>query len=174
MALTSSPPRVCRHSTPAASSTLPTTALLLSATKNMKKKGVAVFLFACLQRGRDFVWRKNKWKKKIMLPVMTVLVRRQLGWGPDVALGQVGRMFGQFLIFQGCSAFQQILICRRPCASQFPIIVSSSSLAQMLTRKFLNSRLSLRFLTTRLLTAVAYCICIPQNQMPQKYLVVER
>ena len=74
-----------------------------------------------------------------MFPVMTVLVRRQLGWGPDVVLGQVGRMFGQFLIFQGCSAFQQILICRPPCTSQFLIPISSSSSAQMLTCKFLNS-----------------------------------
>ena len=38
---------------------------------------------------------------KNMLPVMTVLVKRQLGWGADVALGQVGRMFGQFLCFSG-------------------------------------------------------------------------
>ena len=51
----------------------------------------------------------------------------EAAWGPDVALGQVGRMFGQFLIFQGCSAFQQILICRPPCTSQFLIFISSSS-----------------------------------------------
>ena len=76
---------------------------------------------------------------KNVLPVMTVLVRRQLGWGPDVALGQVGRMFGQFLISQGCCAFQQILICRPPCTSQFVILISSSNSAQMLTCKFLNS-----------------------------------
>ena len=74
-----------------------------------------------------------------MLPVMTVLVRRQLGWGPDVALGQIWRVFGQFLIFQGCSALQQILICRPPCTSQFLILISSSSSAQMLTCKFLTS-----------------------------------
>ena len=73
-----------------------------------------------------------------MLPVMTVLVRRQLGWGPDVALGQIWRVFGQFLIFQGCSALQQILICRT-CTSQFQIFIFSSSSAQMLTCIFLNS-----------------------------------
>ena len=73
---------------------------------------------------------------------MTVLVKKQLGWGPDVALGQVGRMLGRFLIFQGCSAFQQILTCRPPCTAQFlitPSIISSSSSTQMLTCKFLNS-----------------------------------
>ena len=66
----------------------------------------------------------------------------EAAWGPDVALGQVGRMFGQFLIFQGCSAFQQILMCRTPCTSQFLNIISSSSSAQVLTCKFLNSSIS--------------------------------
>ena len=51
----------------------------------------------------------------------------QLGWGPELALGQDGRMFGQFQICQGCSAFQQILICRPPCNSQFLILIVSSS-----------------------------------------------
>ena len=92
-----------------------------------------------LAEGKGFCLAKKKWKVKNMLPVMTVLVRGQLGWGPDVAFGQVGSMCGQFLIFQGCSAFQQILICRPFCTSQFLILISSSSSAQMLTCKFLNS-----------------------------------
>ena len=69
---------------------------------------------------------------------MTVVVRGQFGWGPDVALAQVEIMFGQFLIFQGCSAFQQILICRPPCTFQFLVLISSSS-ALMLACNFLNS-----------------------------------
>ena len=73
-----------------------------------------------------------------MSPVMTVLVKKQLGWGPDVALGQVGRMFVQFLLFQACSAFRQILICRPPGTSQLLILISSSSSAQMLTFIFLD------------------------------------
>ena len=74
-----------------------------------------------------------------MPPVMTDLVKRQRRWGPDVALGQVGRMFGQLLILRGCSALQQILIYRPPCTSQFLIPISSSSSAQMLTCEFSNS-----------------------------------
>ena len=86
-----------------------------------------------LAEGKGFCLAKIKIKMKSMLPVMTVLVRRQLDWGPDVALGKVGRKFGQFLISQVCSAFQQILIYRPPCTSQFQILVLSSSSAQMLT-----------------------------------------
>ena len=47
------------------------------------------------------MFREKKMRNENMLPVMTVLVRRRLGSGPDVALGQVGRMFGQFSYFSG-------------------------------------------------------------------------
>ena len=105
-----------------------------------KNKKWCCNIFMCvLTEGKGVCWAKKKRRVKNMLRVMTVLVRRQLVWGPDVALGQVGRMFRQFLIFQGCSAFQQVLICRPPCTYQFLILISSSSSAQMLTCKFLNS-----------------------------------
>ena len=67
-----------------------------------------------LAEGKGFCLAEKIMKNENMLPVKTVLVRRQLGWESDVALGQVGRMFGQCLI-------------------------SSSSSAQMITCKFLNS-----------------------------------
>ena len=56
-----------------------------------------------------------------------------------MALRQVERMLQQFFLSQGCSAFQQILICRPRFTSQSLILISPSSSAQMLTYKFLNS-----------------------------------
>ena len=53
-----------------------------------------------LAQGKGLYLAK-KMKMKNTLPVMTVSVRGQLVWGPDVALGQVGKVFGQFLICQG-------------------------------------------------------------------------
>ena len=65
---------------------------------------------------------------------MTVLVRRQLGWGPDVALGQVWRMFGQFFIFQGCIPADSYL----PTPLHFPIC-SSYFLLEFSTNAYLQS-----------------------------------
>ena len=68
--------------------------------KKMKKWCCNIFcLRAC--RGKGILFREKKMRNENMLPVMTVLVRRRLGSGPDVALGQVGRMFGQFSYFSG-------------------------------------------------------------------------
>ena len=75
-------------------------------------------------------------KNKNTLPVTTVLVRRQLGWESDVALGQVGRMFGQCPIFQGFNALQQILMCRSPL--HFPIY-NSYFLLEFSTNAYLQS-----------------------------------
>ena len=138
MALISFTPRVCRHSTLAASST-PTTALLLSASKKMKKWCCNIFI-CMLAEGKGFCLAKNKWKMKNV--TCDDGFGEKAAWGPDVALGQVGRMFGQFLIFQGCSALRQILIYRSPFTSQFLIIISSSKSAQMLTCVFLNFLIS--------------------------------
>ena len=57
------------------------------------------YLHACT--GEGFIYLAKKMKMKNTLPVMTVSMRGQLVWGPDVALGQVGKVFGQFLICQG-------------------------------------------------------------------------
>ena len=45
---------------------------------------------------------------------MTVSVRGQLVWGPDVALGQVGKVFGQFLICQGEQGIPAVSYLRIP------------------------------------------------------------
>ena len=62
-ALVSCAPKVCRHSIPAASSTPPITELLLSATKKWKD-GVATFLFACLHRGRVYIFGEENENEK--------------------------------------------------------------------------------------------------------------
>ena len=121
----------------AACSTPPINTLSILNGKTWNKKCVAIhrwkYLHACLQRGSDCFSCETIFFSKS--PATTVLERRCLDWGPDVALAGV---WAVSYSSDAHSAIWQTLTCRLPCTPRLLILISSSWSAQMLACKFLN------------------------------------